>query len=270
MTRKNFEAIYWNKTLKKLTNGQKFDELLAEQYRLNYLNLIERWSNLSSSKVILKTDLFAEAVCTHRAFSKEISRADNCVVGIDISSEIVHKARTTEIQCSSNSLLRYAICDVRRLPFATNSFDLIISDSTLDHFRKKNDIITALYELSRVLKPGGVLIITMDNKTNFFEPFFRLWIFFKLAPFYSGYTYSIKELKEALVKAGLNVTDNTSIIHNPRYFTRMIITLLRKVMPATVDSHIRRHLLFLDSLEYRKTKYLTAQLIAARAIKPFN
>lgn len=270
MTGKNYESIYWDQTLKKLANGQKFDELLAEQYRLNYLNLIERWADLSSSKVILKTDLFAEALCTHRAFSGDMSKANANVVGIDVSSEIVHRAMTIAMQYASNSPLRYAICDVRCLPFNTNSFDLIISDSTLDHFRKKGDIITALNEFSRVLKPGGILVITMDNKTNLFEPFFRLWILFGLAPFYSGYTYSIKELKEALVKAGLNVTDTTSIIHNPRFFTRIMITLLRKVMPATFDNRIRKHLLFLDSLEYRKTKYLTAQFIAARAIKPFT
>jgi SAM-dependent methyltransferase len=154
------------------------------------------------------------------------------------------------------------------LPFADDSFDLIISDSTLDHFQDKNEIATALAELSRILKPGGTLVITMDNKTNLTEPLFRLWVFLGLSYFFIGKTYSIKELKQALASVGLLVTDTTAIIHNPRFFARRIIALLHKGNPTRFNRGIRRGLNILDSLEKRKTKYLTAQFIAARAVKP--
>jgi hypothetical protein len=56
-------------------------------------------------------------------------------------------------------------------------------------------------------------------------------------------------------------------MHNPRFFTKAVITLIRKIAPQRFDGLIRKTLDFFDSLERRKTKYLTAQFIAAKAVK---
>jgi predicted SAM-dependent methyltransferase len=45
-------------------------------------------------------------------------------------------------------------CDVRSLPFATESFDVVFSSHTLEHFEHKQ-ISSVLDEWVRVLKPGG-------------------------------------------------------------------------------------------------------------------
>ena len=50
--------------------------------------------------------------------------------------------------------------DVRRLPFADGSFDRVFCLSVLEHMRDGHR--TALNELSRVVKPGGKLILTFD------------------------------------------------------------------------------------------------------------
>ena len=186
MIGKNYEAKYWGQVAEKKANGQDFDEALAEQYRQVHLNLLARWADVKSSQKILKTDLFAEALCPSRAFLSDILKINGSVIGIDISGEIASRARTNAAQHAAGSLVEYINCDVRQLPFTSNSFDLIVSDSSLDHFRHKNEIVIALSELSRVLKPGGILIITMDNKGNLTEPLFRLWIFFGLASFLEG------------------------------------------------------------------------------------
>ena len=270
MADRDYEAQYWNQVVRKLAKGQEWDELLAEQYRRAYVGLLARWVTLNTRQTILKTDLFAEALCPSRAFLGDILKLNSKVVGIDISIEAALLARTRGARCAPDLSAQLAVCDIRRLPFAANSFDLIVSDSTLDHFHRKDDIGTALSELSRVLKPGGTLIITMDNKTNFTEPLFRIWIFLGLAPFFSGKTYSMRELKQALTIVKLSVIDTAAIIHQPRFFTAKLITLLHKVKPMRFNGWIRRSLILLDSLENRKTKYLTAQYIAAKATKPFT
>ncbi|MFC1968417.1 methyltransferase domain-containing protein [Chloroflexota bacterium] len=267
ITSKNSEVKYWGQIATKIVDGQDFDELLAEQYRRVHLNLIARWTNIAAGKVILKTDLFAEAQCPSRAFLGNIFKTNCKVIGIDICTKITSQAKTTAAQYASDST-EYVNCDVRQLPFTSNSFDLIVSDSTLDHFHHKDEIITALSEFSRVLKPDGTLIITMDNKDNLTEPLFRLWISFGLAPFFIGKTYSIKELKQALARVGLRVMESTAIIHNPRFFTRTIVSLIRHIKLPLFDHWIRRGLVFLDGLENRKMKYLTAQFIAVKATKP--
>ena len=205
---------------KDVSKCSHFDELLAEQYRRVHLNLLNRWGGIDGAWRILKTDLFAEAVQPYRAFFWDLLKANTSVVGIDISPSLTSGARSEEAARSPGASAEYASCDVRHLPFASNSFDLIVSDSTLDHFSDEEDIMTALLELSRVLKPGGNLVITMDNKGNITEPLFRLWIYLGLSDFYIGKTYSNRELREALTAAGLSVVDTTAIIHNPRFFTR--------------------------------------------------
>ncbi|HEX7474370.1 MAG TPA: hypothetical protein VF318_00250, partial [Dehalococcoidales bacterium] len=116
----------------------------------------------------------------------------------------------------------------------------------------------------------GTLIITLDNKSNITEPLFRIWLAFGLSSFYIGKTYSMTELEKVLVKAGMSVTSKTALIHNPRFFAKFITNILRKIDPGKADGRIKRLLNYFDSLENKKTKYLTAQFIAIKAIKPAN
>ena len=268
MPHKDSEPGYWDKAAQKTAEVQEFDSLLAEQYRSVHLNLINRWADVANSSRILKTDLFAEAVHPHRSFLWDLLKANNQVIGIDISAEVTAQAKSKALQYAPGSSAQYINCDVRHLPFASNSFDLIISDSTLDHFHHSEEIVTALSELSRVLQPGGTLIITMDNKSNITEIPFRLWLALGLHPFFIGKTYSQKELNQALAKVGLQVIANTAIIHNPRFFARGTISLVRRISPDRFNKFIRRGLAYLDSFEQKRIKYLTAQFIAAKAVKP--
>jgi len=270
MPRKEYEADYWDQIARKRGDRQDFDELLAEQYRRVHLELLDRWANLGSSQVTLKTDLYAEAMHPHRAFLWGVLPKVGNVVGIDVSGEIVRRAKAGAGEHAPNTRAEFAHCDVRQLPFASDSFDLIVSDSTLDHFRRKSDIATGLAELSRVLKPGGTLVITLDNRGNLTEPLFRLWISLGLYRVFIGHTYTIGELKRALVRANLKVVDSTAIIHNPRFFARGTITIVRRLVPGRFDQWLRKVLVLLDSLEQRRTKYLTGLFIAAKATKPVN
>ena len=50
-----------------------------------------------------------------------------------------------------------------RLPYADNSFDAIISVQVLQHGTEKQ-ILTAIEEIKRILKPGGVVFITLCGR----------------------------------------------------------------------------------------------------------
>jgi ubiquinone/menaquinone biosynthesis C-methylase UbiE len=267
MTYSNDDKTHWCKLGKGNQKLSHFDDLLAEQYRRVHLGLLSRWIDINSEQKILKTDLFAEALQPSRAFLWDMIAVDANVIGIDISSSLTARAKIEEKVYVAGSTAEYVNCDVRQLPFASDSFDLIVSDSTLDHFTEKEDIFVALAELSRILKPGGNLVITMDNKGNITEPLFRLWIYLGLSDFYIGKTYSIGELKEALRNVGLSVVDTTAIIHNPRFFVRRAVSLLHKGNNTRFNKWIRKVLDIFDSLEKSRFNYLTAQFIAAKAVK---
>lgn len=55
--------------------------------------------------------------------------------------------------------------NIEQLSFADNTFDTIISCETIEHIRHPGK---GLSELSRVLKPGGRLLLTCPNYFNFF------------------------------------------------------------------------------------------------------
>jgi len=264
-TRQN--SYEWDNTAIAMKGGQNFDELLAEQYRRVHLNLIYRWSGDIIGMKILKTDLFAEALCTSRSFLWDIAGHPVELFGIDVSAEIVRLAGVNFSRNGKNPGISLAVCDVRHAGFTGNSFDLIISDSTLDHFSRKEEIRTALNELARLLKPGGILIITLDNGGNFTEPLFQLWKILKLSPFYIGKTLTIKELVKEIENTGMSVRDCTAILHNPRFFTKAIIAACKRLAGHRMDNSLRKWLANMDKQENSRTKYLTAQFIAVKAIK---
>jgi ubiquinone/menaquinone biosynthesis C-methylase UbiE len=258
---------YWDVAAKGTHPGQNYDELLAEHYRLVHTNLIEKWTKGDHCQVVLKTDLFAEAMCPSRSFAWDMIRMFGGLFGMDISNVVCRSAKESAAQYVPIHSLQVTTCDVRRLPFANGSFDLIVSDSTLDHFESEKEIDIALSELTRVLRTGGILIITMDNKSNITEPIFRLWAVLGLSPFFIGKTYSARELEKALAQNGMSVMDKTAIMHNPRFFARLMVSVLRKIQPHKANGRIEYLLRYFDSLEYKRTKYLTAQYIAMKATK---
>lgn len=262
------DSSYWNSVAVNTPQGQDYDILLAEHYRQSHLDLLFGWADFDDNKLVLKTDLFAEGMCPARSFAWDIIRKTSGFLGIDISPDICRAAKDVSASLLPEKSPDFAACDLRKLPFKADTFDIIISDSSLDHYADKKDIDVGITELVRCLKPGGTLIITMDNKANITEPLFRLWIRLKLAPFFIGKTYSIKELIAAVNNAGLEVKDSRTLIHNPRFFAKQMIAVIRKLFPHRSDAMIKKRLAFYDSLEKRRTRLWTAQFIAVKAVKP--
>ena len=262
------EAKYWDEVSRR--SQQRFArrptyEILFKHKGKAYLNLINRWTEVTKNQTILKTDLFPEAAGAAQVLF-DIAPASDNVIGIDISAETVEQAKRQANQHGVDGS-KYLCCDVRQLPLQNNSIDLVISDSTLDHFPTEAEIITALEELYRVMRVGGTLIITMDNKDKLGEPLRRLWIRLGLAPFFIGKTYSIKELQSVLKAIGFRVEETTAIVHQPMFFLKRIIRLLHRISPGRFDPTIKKLLVSLDTLEKRRTRYLTGIYIAAKAVK---
>jgi SAM-dependent methyltransferase len=256
---------YWDGIVGRMEHHYHIDSILCEHKKDTYLDLINRWVDLKSSKRLLKTDLFEEAVGEDQLLF-ELAGSARVAVGMDISPMAAARARE-RAGPSGNNNIKYVCCDVRQLPFEACTFDVIVSDSTLDHFVDKRDILIALKEMWRILEPGGTLILTMDNKSNWSDAFFRLWIKAGMAPYFSGHTYSIKEANKALREIGFDVTENTAVIHNPRLITRWLAGLLVFISRTRSPGWIKKGLRLLDTLENRRTRYLTGIYIAVKAVK---
>jgi arsenite methyltransferase len=78
------------------------------------------------------------------------------VVGIDIADEMITLARETS---SSFSNVEFQVASAEKLPFADGEFSHAFSMESLYYYA---DMLAALREIKRVLKPGGVFVTVVD------------------------------------------------------------------------------------------------------------
>jgi SAM-dependent methyltransferase len=214
---------------------------------------------------LLKTDLFDEAF-SDGLYPHLAPRAQH-IVGIDISASIARADR------SSQPGLQVAMADVRRLPFASSSFDVIVSNSTLDHFDSRHEIVASLYELHRVLRVGGQLLLTLDNLANPIIAMrnslpFRLMNWLGLVPYYVGATCGPRGLQQIIQEAGFEVREVEAIMHCPRVLVVALIRLIEGRLRLATQKHLLRGLMPFERLARWPTRFLTGHFIAVNAIKP--
>ena len=183
---------------------------------------------------------------------------------MDVSPIATHEARRDDQQPRAH----YLVGDARHLPFASSSFALILSASSLDHFLDSADLGRSLLELKRVLQPGGRLIITLDNRHNVFDPLLRLAIRLGLVPYYIGRSYTVRELREELERAGLEVRDTTAIIHHPRLVAVALVRLANALGVPPITRLVRRALASAQRLQDTRWQYRMGCFVAALAVRP--
>ena len=88
--------------------------------------------------------------------------------GVDRSAEMIRSLRATPASDSSRAL----IADACQLPFQDSHFDKVLCTGVLMHVAEEK---TAVRELARVLRPGGVLVCSINNALSPCSLPVRLW-----------------------------------------------------------------------------------------------
>lgn len=60
------------------------------------------------------------------------------------------------------------------IPFAADTFDVVVSNHVIEHVGEREEQLTHLTEIARVLKPGGTLYVATPNRWTLIEPHFKL------------------------------------------------------------------------------------------------
>lgn len=111
-------------------------------------------------------DLVLDLGCGFGRHAYEALRRGGRVVACDMSpTELVEVRKTFQVMHEHGELapstMATATCgDATRLPFPDGTFDRIIASEVMEHIP---DDLAALDELTRVLRPGGVLAVTIPS-----------------------------------------------------------------------------------------------------------
>lgn len=212
---------------------------------------------------VLKTDLFDEAY-SEGLFPLLAARAQR-VVGLDLSTSVLDAAR------KRHPVLQGVQGDIRNLPFPDASFDVVVSNSTLDHFESLDDIRLGLREIRRVLRSDGRLLLTLDNAANPLLAMrnalpFRLLNRLGLVPYYVGATCGPRRLRAMLYQVGFHAVEEHAMLHCPRVLAVRASQILERYASVHVQQHFLRFLMRFERLSRWPTRFLTGYFITVKAM----
>ncbi|MFN8417878.1 MAG: methyltransferase domain-containing protein [Anaerolineae bacterium] len=172
------------------------------------------WIDVSADRTIL------DCACGRGFYLKMIRSVSQCkLVGLELDEEIIEKARRNIAGLPDISLTR---ANIYEQPFDDNSFDGVLLSEILEHI---DDDVRGLREVKRVLKPGGVVAITVPNANYPFwwdpinktlEGLFDTHIQHGvLAGIWANHVrlYTREQLRKAVLDAGLIIEEERSFTH---------------------------------------------------------
>jgi cytochrome P450/ubiquinone/menaquinone biosynthesis C-methylase UbiE len=269
--RQNGSAAYWDAATS-IWQHSKGQRLWRAHSDAVGVGLVEAWLPGDLERV-LKTDLWDEAVGT--GLIPELSRKANEVIAVDVSEAVVEAARARYPELSAQQ------ADVRRLPFEDGWFDAVVSNSTLDHFESENEIRAAIWELRRVLRPGGTLVLTLDNPRNplvattkllprarlnrFWLKHARTGANLGLLPYHVGATVGPSRLRRWLSRADFDIEELEETVHCPRLPAVLLGALLERRGTPRAQERLRRALAGFEKLRGTWASPVTGQFVAVLA-----
>jgi SAM-dependent methyltransferase len=244
------DSTHWDAVLESWQDSPAASRLRAYSDEANRA-LLEAWLPKQCGRV-LKTDAFDEAVA--EGLAPFLAARSERLVEVDASPATVAAARARHPDLDA------LVADVRSLPFEDGSFDVVVSNSTLDHFPSLDDVESAVRELQRVLAPAGLLIVTLDNLRNPLVSLrnalpYPLLHRLGLVPYYVGATCGPRRLQRLLEAAGFGVEELAALLHVPRVLARALRLPVRVLLAG-------------ERLGHAPTRFVTGQFVAARARKP--
>lgn len=143
----------------------------------------------------LKGKKFLEVGCGLGYFSEIASKYGAKVTGLDIGDKLV------EITSKRVPLGKFVTASAANIPFKDVQFDVVLSTEVIEHVDDQDKVLT---EIVRVLKKGGLLVITTPNKI--YKPLFDTLSSLRIRPYHGNEKWLAPiEMKAKLEVLGLKI-----------------------------------------------------------------
>jgi 2-polyprenyl-3-methyl-5-hydroxy-6-metoxy-1,4-benzoquinol methylase len=116
-----------------------------------------------AGQYLTPTDRVLDIACGDGFGVRELAPNVAGIVGADLDEPSIVRAR--ELQAADNE--KYLVADATALPFGAGAFDAVLSMETFEHVPQR----PFLRELGRVVKPGGVLVLSTPQNRLGHIPF---------------------------------------------------------------------------------------------------
>ncbi len=115
------------------------------------------------SKLVTAGAAWLDAGCGHQVFKissaheeAQIVSRTTLAVGCDLDRQALQAHRSIKLR---------ACCDLRRLPFGSEAFDVVTLNYVAEHLEESQ---ATFAELSRILRPGGRLVVVTPHALGYF------------------------------------------------------------------------------------------------------
>lgn len=116
-------------------------------------SLLERYVTLTGSVVL-------DVGCGAGVYADELLARGCDTFGIDISPLMLEECRRRIQKGDEYFSTHFQVADVERIPFSGGVFDIVLCIGVLGYLLSDHQ---ALQEMTRVLKPGGYLVVNVEN-----------------------------------------------------------------------------------------------------------
>ncbi|HEX2622809.1 MAG TPA: methyltransferase domain-containing protein [Phototrophicaceae bacterium] len=200
-----------------MVDKQKIQHMTRNEADMAFKKRVEtifEWVNPQEDSLIL------DMPCGRGFYLNMFRYVSNCrLVGAELDAPVIEKARQN-VGGLPNLMLNRA--NIYALPYPDNTFDAVILSEILEHI---DDDVAGLKEALRVLKPGGVVAITVPNANYPFwwdpinktlETLFNTHI--QHGPFAGLWAnhvrlYTRDQLRTAAANAGFDVEEERNFTH---------------------------------------------------------
>lgn len=134
--------------------GERLEDSMLHESAIEHLHRYALAQELVSGKRVL------DIACGTGYGSNILAQKAESVEGVDIDGTVIMKAAVKYKQKN----LAFTRGSVEKIPFENSSFDVVVSFETLEHIIQHDSMMA---EIKRVMKPGGILIISTPDKLNY-------------------------------------------------------------------------------------------------------
>lgn len=202
--------------------SRNYDEINPEEYNEMYsivpreIYMREHWEPLIEDTIgkYCKDKCVLDLGCGYGGYTRIISRYTANITGIDISQRWLDSAAK---QCPD---VKFLLADAHNIPCEKDRFDVVVSIGLFEYVKRS----VVIKEIHRVLKAGGVCIISVPNRYSISRAPYKL--FHKiLRKEYPPMEPSKKEMLGLLQGNGFEIIDhkmNDGLIYLPNILDKII------------------------------------------------